>query len=86
VNTFSTIEGLPTYACAHCGQSVDATGTEDSDSDRVALAVLGDAALRMITHELVEAVRKSVRIDWTIKKPVRAQIQVMVKRILKKCG
>jgi type I restriction enzyme R subunit len=51
-----------------------------------AVAVLGDAALKMIAHELVEAVRKSVRIDWTIKESVRAQIRVMVKRILKKYG
>jgi type I restriction enzyme, R subunit len=52
-----------------------------------AVAVLGDATLRMIAHELVAAaVRQSVRIDWTIKESVRAQIRVMVKRILKKYG
>jgi type I restriction enzyme R subunit len=48
--------------------------------------VLGDATLRLIAHELVAAVRQSVRIDWTIKESVRAQIRVMVKRILKKHG
>ena len=51
-----------------------------------AVAVLGDVTLRLIAHELVEAIRKSVRIDWTIKESVRAQIRVMVKRILKKYG
>ena len=51
-----------------------------------AVAVLADVTLRLIAHELVEAVRKSVRIDWTIKESVRAQIRVMVKRILKKYG
>jgi hypothetical protein len=48
-----------------------------------AVAVLGDGTLRIIARELVEAVRKSVRIDWTIKESVRAQIRIMVKRILK---
>ena len=40
----------------------------------------------MIARELVEAVRKSARIDWTIKESVRAEIRVMVKRILGKYG
>ena len=48
------------------------------------MAVLGDETLRQIARELVDAVRRSVRIDWTLKESVRAQIRVMVKRILKK--
>jgi hypothetical protein len=36
----------------------------------------------MIARELVEAVRKSARFDWTIKESVRAEIRVMVTRIL----
>jgi type I restriction enzyme R subunit len=32
----------------------------------------------------VKAVRRSVRIDWTLKESVRAEIRVMVKRILRK--
>ena len=51
-----------------------------------AVAVLGDATQRTIARELVEAVRKSARIDWTIKESVRAEIRVMVKRILGKYG
>ena len=31
-------------------------------------------------------VRRSAQIDWTIKARVRAEIKVMVKCILKKCG
>lgn len=31
-------------------------------------------------------VRRSARIDWTIKESVRAEIRVMVKRILKRYG
>ncbi len=39
-----------------------------------------------IEHELVEAVRASVTIDWTERESVRAQIRVIVKRILRKYG
>jgi type I restriction enzyme R subunit len=34
----------------------------------------------------VDGVCRNARIDWTIKESVRAQIRVMVKRILKKYG
>jgi type I restriction enzyme R subunit len=51
-----------------------------------AVAVLGDETLRTIARELVDAVRKNATIDWTIKESVRAQIRVMVKRILRKYG
>lgn len=51
-----------------------------------AVKVLGDEALRMIARELVEKVRQSVTIDWTIRETARAQIRVMVKRILRKYG
>jgi type I restriction enzyme, R subunit len=51
-----------------------------------AVAVLGDATLKIIARELVEAVRRNARIDWTIKESIRAQIRVLVKRILKKYG
>jgi type I restriction enzyme R subunit len=48
-----------------------------------AVAVLGDETLRKIARELVDGVRRNARIDWTLKESVRAQIRVMVKRILK---
>lgn len=51
-----------------------------------AVKVLGDAALRAIARELVETVRKSVTIDWTVKESVRAKLRVIVKRILRKHG
>jgi type I restriction enzyme R subunit len=59
----------------------DALETNDS-----AVKVLGDDTLRMIARELVETVRKNVTIDWTIRENVRAQLQVYVKRILRKHG
>jgi len=51
-----------------------------------AVKVLGDATLRTIARELVENVRKNVTIDWTLRENVRAQLRVLVKRILRKYG
>jgi type I restriction enzyme, R subunit len=48
--------------------------------------VLGDETLRTIARELVAAVRRNVTIDWTIRENVRAQLRVLVKRILRKYG
>lgn len=59
----------------------DALETNDS-----AVKVLGDETLRAIARELVEAVRRNVTIDWTIRENVRAQLRVLVKRILRKYG
>jgi type I restriction enzyme, R subunit len=47
-----------------------------------AVAVLGDETLRLIAQELVRAVRNSVAIDWTVRENVRAQMRVLIKRIL----
>ncbi len=51
-----------------------------------AVKVLGEPTLVMIARELVETVRKSVTIDWTVRENVRAQLRVIVKRILRKYG
>ncbi|QPD04232.1 MAG: putative type I restriction enzyme HindVIIP R protein [Candidatus Nitrospira kreftii] len=59
----------------------DALETNDS-----AVKVLGDVTLRTIAREVAEAVRKNVTIDWTVRENVRAQLRVIVKRILRKYG
>jgi type I restriction enzyme R subunit len=51
-----------------------------------AVQVLGDETLKTIAQELVTAVRRSVTIDWTVRENARAQIRVIVKRILRKYG
>ena len=51
-----------------------------------AVKVLGDDILKTIARELVDSVKKSVTIDWTIKESVQAKMRVIVKRILKKYG
>jgi type I restriction enzyme R subunit len=59
----------------------DALETNDS-----AVKVLGDETLRSIAQELVRTVRANVTIDWTLRENVRAQLRVMVKRILRRYG
>jgi len=59
----------------------DALETNDS-----AVKVLGDETLRAIAQELVRTVRANVTIDWTLRENVRAQLRVLVKRILRKYG
>ena len=59
----------------------DALETSDS-----AVQVLGDETLRDIARELVTTVRNNVRIDWTQRENVRANLRRLVKRILRDHG
>ena len=59
----------------------DALETNDS-----AVKVLGEPTLKTIARELVATVRKNVTIDWTLRENVRAQMRVLVRRILRKYG
>jgi len=65
-----TIEELAFY---------DALETNDS-----AVAVLGDAVLSKLARDLADPVRKSAKIDWTMKEGIRAEMRVLVKRTLRK--
>lgn len=51
-----------------------------------AVALLGDKTLRLIAQELVKSVRNSITIDWTVRENIRAQMRVIIKRILRKYG
>ncbi len=59
----------------------DALETNDS-----AVKVLGEPELLAIARELTVSVRANVTIDWTVRENVRAQLRVLVKRILRKHG
>ena len=59
----------------------DALASNDS-----AVQVLGDETLKKIAQELVDRVRKSVTVDWSKRENARAQLRVLVKRILRKYG
>ncbi len=51
-----------------------------------AVKILGDETLKTIAQELVEAIRRNVTIDWTVKKSVQARLRANVRRILRKHG
>ena len=51
-----------------------------------AVKVLGEPTLVDIARELVATVKKNVTIDWTVRENVRANLRVIVKRILRKYG
>jgi type I restriction enzyme R subunit len=59
----------------------DALGVNDS-----AVQVLGDETLRAIAQELLKAVRGNIKIDWTVRENVRAEMRVIIKRILRRHG
>jgi len=48
--------------------------------------LMGDEQLRFLAQELLQKVKQSVTIDWNLRENARAQIRVMVKRILRKFG
>jgi type I restriction enzyme R subunit len=51
-----------------------------------AVKVLGDAILKKLAQDLVKAVRSNLTIDWTVRENVRANLRVIIKRILRKHG
>ena len=59
----------------------DALETNDS-----AVAVMGDKVLGDLARDLADTVRKSAKIDWTMKESIRAEMRVLVKRTLRKYG
>jgi type I restriction enzyme, R subunit len=69
------------------GLSDDETAFYDAlEVNDSAVKVLGDATLKLIAQELVKAVRNNVTIDWTVRENVRANLRVIIKRILRKYG
>ena len=56
------------------------------ESNDSAVQVLGDETLRAIAQELVKTVRDNATIDWTLRENVRAQLRVLVRRILRQHG
>ena len=48
--------------------------------------ILGEEILKKIARELSEKVREKASIDWKLRESVRAELRVMIKRLLKKYG
>jgi type I restriction enzyme R subunit len=69
------------------GLSDDEVAFYDALADNEsAKEVMGDEQLRFLAQELVERVKQSVSIDWQVRENARAQIRVLVKRVLRKFG
>jgi Domain of unknown function (DUF3387) len=51
-----------------------------------AVQAMCDEKLRIIAHELLETLRKNATVDWAKRESARANMRVLVKRILKKYG
>ena len=69
------------------GLSDDEVAFYDALADNEsAKEVMGDEQLRFLAQELVERVKQNVSIDWQVRENARAQIRVLVKRVLRKFG
>jgi len=73
------------------GESLGLTDDEIAFYDALevndsAVKVLGDTILKQIAQDLVKAVRNNLTIDWTVRENVRANLRVIIKRILRKHG
>lgn len=73
------------------GQELGLSAEEEAFYDALAstdsaIEAMGSEQLRVIAHELVEQMRKSVTVDWQHKSSARAKMRVLVKRILKRFG
>jgi type I restriction enzyme R subunit len=51
-----------------------------------AVEVLGDETLKKIARELTVLIGKNTTIDWTLRDSVKANLRVIVKRLLRKYG
>jgi type I restriction enzyme R subunit len=59
----------------------DALALNDS-----AVEVLGDTKLKVIAHEVLESLKKTVTTDWQHRENARARLRTTVKKILKRYG
>lgn len=55
-------------------------------SNESAKELMGDVVLKQIAHELTQAIKSNIKVDWALRENVRAQMRVIVRRLLKKYG
>ena len=55
-------------------------------SEDIVKELMEDDILKQIAHELTEAIRSNITIDWSIRKSARASMRRIIKRLLKKHG
>ncbi|MDQ7988948.1 MAG: type I restriction endonuclease subunit R [Candidatus Dactylopiibacterium sp.] len=76
-------------AAANRGEELGLTEDEIRFYDALAnnesaVRELTDETLKKIAHELTENLRRNITVDWSARESVRAQLRLMVKRILRK--
>lgn len=54
--------------------------------NEAAVDVMGDDVLAQIARDLVAAMRRDTRIDWTVREDVRAKLRTTIRRLLRKYG
>ena len=54
--------------------------------NRSAVEMMGNDALKFIAHELLTSIKSNIKVDWAHRESARAQMRVLVKRILRKHG
>ena len=77
------------HAAANRGEALGLTEDEIRFYDALAnnesaVRELTDETLKRIAHELTENLRRNITVDWSARESVRAQLRLMVKRILRK--
>jgi type I restriction enzyme, R subunit len=67
------------------GLSPDEIAFYDALADRPqVLEQMGDATLKKLAMELTEKLRQSTSVDWQVRDSVRAQMRLLIKRLLRK--
>jgi len=70
---------------AKLGLSEDEIAFYDAlTADDVVKELMEDETLKKIAHELTEAIRKNITIDWSVRKSARASMKRVIKRLLRK--
>jgi type I restriction enzyme, R subunit len=59
---------------------------EALSANESAVEVMGDEQLSIIAREVLKVVRNNVKIDWTVKESVRANLRRLVRRVLRQHG
>lgn len=78
-------------AAMRAGESLGLTSDEAAFYDALetndsAVKGLGDDILKSIARDLVKEIKSNLKIDWTVKESIRAEMRVKIKRLLRKHG
>lgn len=47
-------------------------------SNETAKELMGDLVLKQIAHELTQGIKNNIKVDWTLRENVRAQMRITV--------